>query len=252
MTPFARPAHQHLTLSRTPRRRLLASASPALLCGLAFAAIGFVARPARADNEWKHVCEKDGAEVFSREVPGSPVKEFRVVATIAVPAPRLTSILFDIASHPQFLPPTEAVQLVKSDANGPLLHMVLNPSWVSRRDCCLRHSLTRLADGTFRSEWHSTEEGCPAPEKGVVRMLRNDGVCLLTPSPDGLSTRVEYIAHHIPGGSIPAWLANASIPRTLPKVLHALAQRAAIPRYQATSEDVLRLEAQARAGVTGH
>ena len=113
--------------------------------------------------------------------------------------------------------------------------------------------LARLPGGTFRTEWRSTEEGCPAAEKGVVRMDRNDGVCLLSPALDGQSTRVEYIAHHVPGGSIPAWLANASIPRTLPKVLQALAQRAALPKYQVASAEVQRLEADAaHAGTEGH
>ena len=199
---------------------------------------------ARAD-EWKHLFDKDGAQVYSREVAGSPVKEFRVVATIFAPADRLTSIMYDISSHPQFLPPTETVEIVKQDASGTLFHMVVNPSWVSRRDNCLRHSLMRLADGSFRTEWHSTDEGCPAAGKGVVRMIRNDGLCLLTPSPDGQSTRVEYTAHHVPGGSIPAWMVNAGLPRSLPKVLQAVSVRASQPRYQATSTEVQKLVAAA-------
>ena len=207
-------------------------------------ALIFCSGSARAED-WKHLFDHDGSQVFSREVAGSSVKEFRVIATIAAPADRLVTILYDIASHPQFLPPTEAVELVRTDASGPLFHIVLNPSWVSRRDHCLRHSLARLEGGAFRTEWHSTDDGCPAALRGVVRMPQNDGICLLTPLPDGLSTRVEYIAHHVPGGNIPAWLANASIPRTLPKVLRGLVQALSLPKYQSPSAEVLKLEAYA-------
>lgn len=183
-------------------------------------------------QEWRSVLVRDGVQVFSRPVEGSPIWELRAAATFPVPPQRLLAALADTAAYPQNLPPTESVRLLRREGDVSWVYMVLNPPFIARRDSCIRTMISRLADGRLISAWQAAVDGCPPPQRGLVRIERNHGRWLLTPAQGGQATEVDYELYTDPGGQVPAWLVNRGTARSLPELFRTLRAAVTGPRYQ--------------------
>ena len=188
------------------------------------------AAPAAGAEPWVPNGSKEGLSVASRVRPESKVREVRAVGEIAIDAERLFAVLGDIGRYPEIMPPTASARLLDRDGATALYHLVIDPPVVSRRDYCIRVTLTRIEDGALESRWQQTEEHCPAPERGIVRMRGADGRWRLRPLGPG-RTEVEYVAFADPGGALPAWMVNRSVVSGLPGIFRALARAAADSRY---------------------
>jgi hypothetical protein len=180
-----------------------------------------VAAPAsvRAGDEWKPVLDSDGVRVDSRDVAGSPVKEFRAYALFATSPDRLWAILADVESYPRNLPTTVSARRMGKEGEAALYYMVIDPPLIKRRDYCLRVKQSLFPDGKRKSEWKITDT-CPAPVSGLVRMRANSGAWLLIPV--GKYTQVIYQAHADPGGAVPAWMVNSASARTIRDLFSSL------------------------------
>jgi len=146
------------------------------------------------------------------------------VGTIAQPLAKLMTVLRDIEHWPEFIPPTEAVEMLEDRGDVRRLHVTINPSMVSRRDYCLEVTWRVDADRAD-SRWLQVDP-CPAPKKGVVRHSRTDGTWRLR-AVDGSHTWVEYQAITDPAGNIPAWMVDRAAANTMRGMFHSLAKRAA-------------------------
>jgi hypothetical protein len=174
--------------------------------------------------------DKNGVKIEWRDVEGARVKEIRAVGTVRQPLERLVAVLRDVEHFPDFMPPTEKVELVGGSGDARRLHITINPSWISRRDYCIEVTWTHFPDGSVGSRWSQFDEGCPPPTKGVVRHLRTDGTWRLR-ALDGQRTLVEYQAITDPGGSVPAWVVSRGTARAMRGMFETLARRAAEPQY---------------------
>jgi hypothetical protein len=154
------------------------------------------------------------------------VREIRATGTIDQPLPRLLAVLRDVEHYPDFMPPTEKVEVLRQDADTRWAHITINPAWISRRDYCVQIRWTRFPDGSMGSRWVQFEDGCPSPQKGVVRHLRTEGTWRLRALDDG-HTFVEYQAITDPGGSVPAWLINRGTAKAMRGMFQSLGKQAA-------------------------
>jgi hypothetical protein len=180
--------------------------------------------------EWEPVSDDSGITVSWRRVDGARVREIRAVGVVAQPVGRLLGVLRDVVHYPEFMPPTEAVELLAEAADSARIHVTINPPWVSRRDYCVDVRWTRFPDGSVGSAWTQTDAGCPTPRRGVVRHLRTEGTWRLRDL-DGRRTFIEYQAITDPGGSLPAWAINRATVKAMRTMFQALGTRAADPAY---------------------
>jgi ribosome-associated toxin RatA of RatAB toxin-antitoxin module len=197
-----------------------------------FALAGLVLCRVAQAGEWERVSESEGIAISWRQLPDARVREIRAAGIVSQPAARLYAVLRDLQHYPEFMPPTEAVEVLAKDADGAgeLIHVIINPAWVSRRDYCVELRWTHFADGAIGSRWSQVNEGCPPLQRGIVRHTRTEGTWRLREL-DGQRTFVEYQAVTDPGGSLPAWLIDRATVKAMRKMFSALASRAADPSY---------------------
>lgn len=202
----------------------------ALLLSL-LASVGATASSAHADD-WSDVYTKQGLNVMWRSVEGSKFKEIRGVGILPVSAERLLAALTDVPHYPEFMPPAIESRRIWTRGNESLFYLVVDPPVVKKRDYCVHIKVRRLPSGQLEDSWKTTDEGCPASAKNMVRMVRSEGRWLLTPQADG-STLVDYSGVTDPGGSLPAWIVNRSTANTLSGMFFSLAKAAMQARYGA-------------------
>jgi uncharacterized membrane protein len=176
------------------------------------------------DGAWESFSDKEGITVEWRKIDGARVREIRASGVIEQPIGRLVAVLRDIEHWPEFMPPTEAVEIYDDRGDVRHMHVTINPSLVSRRDYCLEVTWT-VGDESASSRWFQIAEGCPPPKKGVVRHARTDGTWRLHSLGAG-RTVVEYQAVTDPAGNLPAWMVNRATANTMRGMFQSLARRA--------------------------
>jgi ribosome-associated toxin RatA of RatAB toxin-antitoxin module len=199
-----------------------------LLAASALAA--WVATSSAATSDWESVSRRDGLSIEWRAVPGSAVHEVRATGLLAHPPERLLALIGDVDHYPEFMPPTERVRVLRRDGDSMLVYVGINPPLVSRRDYCVRATVSRLPDGTLEDRWVQTDELCPPPPKGTIRVRHTAGHWRLSRQADGRAL-VEYQAIFDPGGALPTWIVNRATAGAARDLLRALGRAATDARY---------------------
>lgn len=229
--------------SRRESESRLSPRTHSLLLAFALAAplVGGPATPASgSEAQWESYSDKDGVHVYTRAADGTSIKDVMATAVVEAPPEQVLAVLGDVEAYPEVMPPTESAKLIGRSGATAWYYMVLNPGWITRRDYCIRASLSRLANGAFKSEWAIDGRTCPAPRASLVRMVRNEGQWLLSPLAGGKATSVVYQAHSEPGGSVPAWMVNSGTARGVPGVIKAVQKAVTQSRYIECAKDVAR------------
>lgn len=185
-------------------------------------------------GEW-HL-EKDDAKkdikVFTREIPGSELKEFRGVTHIKAPVSAFVALLKDPAQATSWMHNVKKFEVMetRSDLEN-IVYTVNDTPWpVTNRDVYIKSvfsqdpntfavtvSLTGLAD-------------YKAKNSDFVRMPALTGAWTFAPQQDGL-VEVSYQVHANPGGSLPNWLVNAIVVDTPYNTLTNLQKKVANDKY---------------------
>jgi len=199
------------------------------------AVAALLARPVRSPSvgsagAWEPVAAKNGLVVVARPIEGSKIREVRAFGPVDYPAERLMAVLADLDRFPEIMPPTVETHALERRGATTLWHIVIDPPVVSKRDYCAFVTISRRADGVLHSTWKQTDEGCPPPAKGVIRMRHTEGRWELTPL-DGNRTYVDYLGFSDPGGSIPAWAVNRAAAGSMTDMFRSLVKAAADSRY---------------------
>ncbi|MBY5992311.1 START domain-containing protein [Ferrimonas balearica] len=182
--------------------------------------------PAPGDN-WRSASNKGQAEVFTREVPGTAIREVKMVATIDAPVVKVWEAISDIQHYPAFMPYIDDIEIMgPADNGGQYVYHRVDPPLVSKRDYTLL--IVNEVDeesGSYYRYWTQMNQFGPEPKKGVVRLVICDGSWALQGTEDG-RTQATYWVYTDPGGKIPSWLANKANTVGLYDVLKAIEQRA--------------------------
>jgi ribosome-associated toxin RatA of RatAB toxin-antitoxin module len=192
------------------------------MCRLVFALL-LLPLPARAD--WEKFADKEGVLVEWRKVDQSRVREIRAAGIVEQPLTKLVAALRDLEHFPEFMPPTEAVEILSGAGDRRQIHVIIDPALVQRRDYCLDVTWSQSASYA-ESRWYQIWDGCPQPKKNIVRHTRTEGMWRLY-ALDERRTRVEYQAITDPGGSIPAWIIDRATAKAMRGMYQALEKRAA-------------------------
>jgi uncharacterized protein YndB with AHSA1/START domain len=181
-------------------------------------------------DEWAGVRTQDGVQVQARSVAGCKAKEFRATGRIDAPPERVLAILTDVESYKGWMPMTEQTRLLKREGASAWYYMVIDAPMVSRRDYCIRMSVSRLPDGKLQTAWTEAEDICPKPGKGLVRIETNHGFWQLAATDGGRATEAVYQGLSTADGSVPGWIANLASARELPNLFQALRRAVASQR----------------------
>jgi hypothetical protein len=177
---------------------------PALIALLAGSAIG--------EEKWELIKDKDGLKIYTREFPGSDIKELKTVGRIKAPVKRLVDIQFDMQSQTQWVPLCKTARLIKklSDNQVQVYREIDNPWPFKNSDYVVELNL-KSDDQTGESmvEFHEVKDAYPAQDC-CGRMSKLRGFWKFAPVESGV-TEVTYQVHLHPGGKSPSAFINMSM-----------------------------------------
>ena len=188
-------------------------------------------------GEWIQDSSAKGITIYSRTRDGSPLKEFKGVATIEAPAGAVFAVLDDSEAYPTFMPYTSEVRVLKREKDTVLAYQRLELPLVSDRDYTLRSkNQTWLGpDGPiYRIRWEPANDLGPAEKAGVLRVNVCEGGWLLEPDGSG-STRATYSIYTDSGGTLPPFVANNGSRIAIRKVFEAIRKQVKDPKYSSGS-----------------
>lgn len=207
---------------------------PALLVALSMALAPLVATPALADEggAWKSIANSKGVQVWSREVPGSPVAELRARGIIDAPPEAVLAVLADVDAYAETMPHTSEGRVLKRDGNVIWAYQVIDAPLIKLRDTVVEITLSELPRGGYATRWVATEREAPPLRKGAVRVERTTGSWRLESTNGGKATFATYVVHTDPGGGVPKWIVNKTQRTALPDIFEAVRKAARSSRYQ--------------------
>ena len=162
-----------------------------------------------ADSPWKERINKDGIEVYTRSVEGSPVLEFKSKVTVGAPLEKVVRFYEDEKRLPDWYYQCVGANLVEDE--GPaqkIYYFVLRLPWpVSARDIVFRRvKTTDASTGAVTFALSALPDRLPKT-KGKVRVPYLKATWRFTPLPNG-QTQVDFQQHSDAGGSIPTMIVN--------------------------------------------
>lgn len=167
-----------------------------------------------ADSEWE--LEKEEQEfqlkIYTREVKGSSLKEFKGEMLVETKLKTLAALLLDSPAAPEWIHQCESFEIIEQlDPKNAIIYFINGAPWpVSDRDAVVSSSFSQdPASQTVRIDIQALEDRVPEDDD-YVRIPRMKGHWAFTPQGEG-QVLVRYQVHAEPGGSLPAWLANSVV-----------------------------------------
>lgn len=161
------------------------------------------------ETEWKLEKEKDGIAVYTREVGGMKIKEFKATATINSKTDFLVAMVLDAETYIDWIDnikKAEIVEIISPDEF--YVYTEADVPWpFENRDIVTLNKIVRnKATGAAKIEIAGVTGIVPEKEE-IVRMPESAGFWEFTPQKDGeIAVVYQYLAD--PGGGIPEWLVN--------------------------------------------
>lgn len=204
------------------------TATSALLLTLALFLV-----PASAQNDWKLTKDTEGIQLYTREVPGQVLKNFRGVMQIDAPLRQVAAMLADVPAMPEWFFMLEEARWLQHDkVDDAHVYMAIKGIWpVSPRDVVV-HVKVRQDPVTLSIHVDAnSEEGILPRQEGFVRLPSMRASWRLTPI-NPKHTEIEIIGSADPGGLIPVPIANFAVTVLPEQTLKKMRVHLAKPEYQ--------------------
>ncbi len=172
---------------------------------------------AQADFDWqlKKEDSKQNIKIYLSEVEGSNLKAFKSVTEIKAPLSNFVAMLDKVELHTKWMHNCiEAKTLQPINRMERVSYNVTKTPWpVKNREVVVYTKIAQdPATLAITIDIAAKPDQFPMETKNV-RMPKLDGFWKFTPKDNGV-VEVVYQVHADPGGSIPAWLANAIVVET--------------------------------------
>lgn len=173
-----------------------------------FTALMTVGTAQALECNWQPVENKEGVQVATCAVAGSPLKAFRGTTTVKADIAQIVSLFKDTANHPNWMHLVVEAKQVKAVADNEWYtwtHEDL-PFPISDRDNVTHSQMAVDAKGTLVLTIEAAPTLLP-PTEGLVRIPAFKATWTFQPKGNG-ELAVTYEAHANPGGSLPTALVN--------------------------------------------
>lgn len=186
------------------------------------------------DSDWDLERDRDGIQIFTRSVAGSPYKEVKSVTQIEdVSLASLVALIEDAEACPQWADKCAESYLVERLSETESLVYTHNdmPFPVSDRDVVAR-VLWNQDPQSLQVTMKSTAVSAGVEKKrGRLRLTEANATWQFTPRPDG-SIEIMNQAHINPGSSIPGWVTNMLLVDTPFETMKSYIAEVVKPKYQ--------------------
>ncbi len=188
--------------------------------------------PAEDAQHWALQKEVDNIRIYTMDQPGSGFQAFKAVAELNVPIENLMAVMINPQSCQEWVHNcTESFAFGQGDFHDRYAYSVNDMPWpVADRDYVLRiRTRGNEQTGEVLMDLNATP-GMRAELNSRVRVDRSDTLYRFTPNGD--QTRMVWVQHTEPNGSLPGWLVNNLVVDIPVKSMQALEAVAQEEKYQ--------------------
>jgi len=166
-------------------------------------------------QEWTLKKESDGIKIYTRDVKGSSIQEFRGEVVAKSNLSTILSVIDNIADYPKWMYKCSyAERLKKINESSGYSYSVLDQSWpITDRDACTFYSVTQDSITLVVTISIKGVSNYIPVKSDKVRMPSIKGFWQLIPISKGV-TKIVYQIHSEAGGEIPAAVVNMFVTDT--------------------------------------
>ncbi len=163
-------------------------------------------------DEWHLAKDKNGIKVYTRQVQGTKIKEYRAITSIDAPPEKLQALLYNTEKYKQWMAGLKEAKTIRWEGDS------VYYTWTSLaipwpfhdRDEVTRSVIVKDSiQGSYMVK-STIIKGIVPEKEGLVRMTKGHGHWLLQKLPDG-KTKVEFQFLADPAGNLPASIVNMFI-----------------------------------------
>ena len=181
---------------------------------------------------WNVSKSGNGVKVFTRPVPGTPIKEIKAELELNASLSSIAACLTDIPQYPQWIYQMTEARVFKtiSPTEFEVYQRIKTPWPLDDRDVC-GHYVLKQDPQTLEVSLitHSVPKTQPLVQN-VVRVQKNRTSWLIKPVAKN-KNKCEYFLVLDPGGDVPAWIINLFISEGPYSSLVKIKQRVQLPKY---------------------
>lgn len=162
-----------------------------------------------AQPDWQLKQDKDGIQVYTKNIDNAKLKAVKVVATVTASLSALTAVLMDVDGSTDWVYATKKITLLKKISPLALIYYSeIEIPWPANN----RDFIVEIHASQDEKTKTVTVDGINKPaylpeNKNIVRVQQSYSRWLVTPLQKGLA-KIEYVLQVDPGGNIPSWLVN--------------------------------------------
>jgi hypothetical protein len=203
---------------------------------LASLLLSFISLSAYSETTaWELVKEEENInlKVFTREVEGSDLKEFKGEMLVKAQLTTIAALLLDFEAAPKWLHTCEKFEIVEQlDELSAVIYFINGAPWpVSDRDAVIVSVMSQDSETlALRVEISTVNDRLPEYDD-YVRIPHMTGLWLFEPAEKG-QVLITYQALANPGGSLPDWLANSVVVDMPYYTMSNMAEMLKLKKYQ--------------------
>jgi hypothetical protein len=181
---------------------------------------------------WTLRKNRDGIRVYSRHTEASKFAEIRVQCELLGTLPQLVAALQDIPNLKDWAFNVRTSRLVEQPSETDLTyHSTIHAPWpVDERDAVIRMQFSQDSSGALLVRGVNQPTRVPL-QQGIVRVKESTSFWRVTPVP-GTRLRLDYTLRLHPGGTLPAWLVNATLATGPFQTFNRLREAMQSPKYR--------------------
>lgn len=192
-------------------------------------------------SPWELKKSKDGMKVYTRYIEGTNIKEFKVVSQLEIPVTTMVAVLRDFDNYKNWAKSLKVTKILENvTPNKQIRYVEVDAPWpISNRDAITLTEFTyNKSNKSVRINISSKEEHLPKKD-GIVRITGSKGYYSITPKANG---KIEFIYQFYsdPGGSLPAWMINTTLPGLAHQTILSLKEEAKKAQYQNKTFDFMK------------
>jgi len=192
-----------------------------------------------SQGEWELRKEKDGIKVYTREIEGSKIQEYKAIAIVDAKLSSAIAVIKDVENYPEFLENIIEAKLIESSDTTQTHYLINKTPWpVTNRDGIFRSVFSQYYDTKLVKMTVNLVKDYELENKKCVRMKEAIGFWLFDPI-ESDKVEITYQMHIDPGGSIPAWVLNMFIVDAPIDDLKAIRERVKMEKYENVKYDFL-------------
>ncbi|OMH25871.1 START domain-containing protein [Motiliproteus sp. MSK22-1] len=174
------------------------------------------------NTEWQKAKDQDGIQVFTREVPGSSIREFKGIIEINSTLDSLSGVLNDIKACPLWVHQCKDPAIIETRGyTERYVYQISDFPFPAQNRDVIHHARVSQNPKTraITIKLNATPDFClnntlatcePINRSSNIRIRHSQGTYRLEPI-NNMTTRVIWQQHVEPGGHLPDWMVNSML-----------------------------------------